>query len=98
MDFINREKKWAFLESKRQERGGQFIVLWGKRRVGKTGLVKQFMRGKPHVYFLFESANEPEQMRRFSSAIGRFFKEPLLETRGFAGWEESFRRQIGKSG
>lgn len=90
MDFINREKKWAFLESKRQERGGQFIVLWGKRRVGKTELVKQFMKDKPHVYFLSESTNETEMMRRFSSAIGKFFSESLLETRGFAGWEESF--------
>lgn len=91
MDFINREKELAFLESKWQERGAQFIVLWGKRRVGKTELVKQFMKDKPHVYFLSESTNETEQMKRFSLAIGRFFKEPLLETRGFAGWEESFR-------
>ncbi len=69
----------------------QLIILWGKRRVGKTELVKQFIKEKPHVYFLSESTNEPEQLRRFSLAIGQFFKEPLLETRGFGRWEEGFK-------
>ncbi|MBI1818860.1 MAG: ATP-binding protein [Nitrospirae bacterium] len=91
MEFNNRKKELAFLEEKWRERKAQLIVLWGKRRVGKTELVKQFMKDKPHVYFLSESTNDPEQMRKFSVAIGNFFKEPLLETRGFAGWEESFR-------
>lgn len=91
MDFINRENELAFLEGKWRERGPQFIVLWGKRRVGKTELVKQFIKNKPHIYFLSESTNETEQLKRFSFSIGQFFKEPLLLTRGFATWEESFK-------
>lgn len=91
MDFIDREKELAFLEEKWEEPKAQLIVLWGKRRVGKTELVKQFIKDKPYVYFLSESTSETEQLKRFSLSVGRFFKEPLLETRGFAGWEESFR-------
>ncbi|MBI3605657.1 MAG: ATP-binding protein, partial [Nitrospirae bacterium] len=68
MEFINRKKELAFLEEKWRERRAQLIVLWGKRRVGKTELVKQFMKDKPHVYFLSESTNDPEQMRKFSVA------------------------------
>lgn len=90
MRFINREKETAFLEEKWLEQKAQLIVLWGKRRVGKTELVKQFIKDNPHVYFLSENTNEKEQLHRFSQAIGRFYKEPLLKTRGFAGWEESF--------
>jgi AAA+ ATPase superfamily predicted ATPase len=90
MKFIDREKELSFLESKFREKRSQFIILWGKRRVGKTELVKQFVRNKPHVYFLSESTSEQEQLNRFSKAIGQFFGEPLLETRGFASWEESF--------
>jgi uncharacterized protein len=89
--FIDRERELSFLEERWREPKAQFVVLWGKRRVGKTELVKQFLRDKPHVYFLAESTSEKEQLHRFSQAIGRFFKEPLLETRGFAGWEESFK-------
>jgi len=67
------------------------IILWGKKRVGKTELVKKFIDTKRHVYFLSEPANEKEQLRRFSVELGNYYKEPLLTTRGFANWEESFR-------
>lgn len=91
MKFINREKELAFLEEKWSEKKSQLIILWGKRRIGKTELVKQFIKDKLHIYFLSESTGESEQLRRFSSAVGQFFEESLLETRGFGGWEEGFR-------
>lgn len=91
MEFINREKELTFLEEKWKQGGAQFIVLWGKRRVGKTELVKQFVKKKPRIYFLSESTSESEQLIKLSVAAGRFFNEPLLATRGFAGWEEIFR-------
>ena len=90
MEFIDRIDELSFLEGKWGQSGPQLIILWGKRKVGKTELVKQFIKDKPHVYFLAESTNEREQLFRFSQALGQFFKEPLLRTRGFAGWEESF--------
>lgn len=91
MDFIDRKKELNFLQEKWEESKPQFIVLWGKRRVGKTELVKQFIKDKPHIYFLSESTNEHEQLKRFSSSIGDLFNEPLLRTRGFTEWEESFQ-------
>jgi AAA+ ATPase superfamily predicted ATPase len=95
--FINREKELAFLEQKWGEPQAQMIVLWGKRRIGKTELVKQFIKNKSYIYFLAENTNEKEQMTRFSAALGEFFKEPLLATRGFANWEESFQYIKGKN-
>jgi AAA+ ATPase superfamily predicted ATPase len=89
--FIDREKELTFLEQKWKELRAQMIVLWGKRRIGKTELAKQFIKDKSHVYYLADSTHEKEQLKRFSSAIGEFFREPLLSTRGFEGWEESFR-------
>jgi hypothetical protein len=91
MEFIDRQDELSFLEEKWDAGQAQFIVLWGKRRVGKTELVKQFIKGKPHVYYLSESTNEKEQLLRLSHALGRHFAEPLLETRGFSSWEECFR-------
>jgi AAA+ ATPase superfamily predicted ATPase len=43
--FIDRERELTFLDKKWQEPEAQFIILWGKRRVGKTGAGGQ-------VYFL----------------------------------------------
>jgi hypothetical protein len=98
MEFVDREQELAFLEGKWREGGAQLIVLWGKRRVGKTELIKEFQRDKPHAYFLAESTNEKEQLQRFSQALGQFFKEPLLLARGFSGWEECFRFAKEKKG
>lgn len=89
--FINRKKELNFLEDKWQQNVAQLIVLWGKRRVGKTELVKQFIQDKPHIYFLAQTTHEKEQLRLFSEMIGQFFDEPLLRTRGFSSWEESFQ-------
>jgi AAA+ ATPase superfamily predicted ATPase len=89
--FIDREKELEFLEQKRKESKAQMIILWGKRRVGKTELVKQFIKNRSHIYFLAESTHEKEQLKRFSLIVGEFFREPLLITRGFDSWEESFR-------
>ncbi len=89
--FIDREEELSFLEEKWRGTDPQLIVLWGKRRVGKTELVKQFIKKRPHIYFLAESTSEKEQLDRFSRAAGDFFAEPLLHTRGFSTWEEGLR-------
>jgi AAA+ ATPase superfamily predicted ATPase len=91
MAFINREEELAFLEEKWRGSDPQLIVLWGKRRVGKTELVRRFITDRPHIYFLAESTNEKEQLNRFSRTVGEFFTEPLLTTRGFSSWEEGLR-------
>ncbi len=40
--MIDREKELRFLVEKFTEKAAQFIVLWGRRRVGKTYLLKEF--------------------------------------------------------
>lgn len=90
MPFIDRVTELQFLETKWLSGKAELLVLWGKRRVGKTELVKQFIQGKPSIYFMAESTGEKEQLHRFSKAIRHFFHEPLLETRGFSQWEEVF--------
>lgn len=49
--FIGREAELKFLEEKYSEPGGQFIVLYGRRRVGKTETLREFCKGKPHFFY-----------------------------------------------
>ena len=51
MEFINREYELEFLRKTYREEKSQFIVLYGKRRVGKTSLVKEFAEGCPTCLF-----------------------------------------------
>jgi len=52
MKFINREKELRFLEERYLSKKSEFIIIYGKRRVGKTELIKQFIKKKPLYIFL----------------------------------------------
>lgn len=49
--FIGREKGLKFLQDKYDEKKGQLIVLYGRRRVGKTETLREFCRHKPHIFY-----------------------------------------------
>ena len=49
--FIGRETELHFLHERYQAEGGQLIILYGRRRVGKTETLREFCKGKPHVFY-----------------------------------------------
>ena len=54
MKFYNREKEIAELKRVQELAFGQnsrMIVVTGRRRIGKTSLIKQALKGTPTVYF-----------------------------------------------
>ena len=51
MKFLGREKEILDLE-KEYARDGGFVVIYGRRRIGKTTLIKQFIKSKTAFYFL----------------------------------------------
>lgn len=50
MDFIGRTSELATLNAE-LERGSGFVVIYGRRRVGKTTLIKEFIKDKRAFYF-----------------------------------------------
>ncbi len=49
--FINREHELAFLEQQYNNKNSSFIVIYGRRRIGKTFLINEFIKDKPNIYF-----------------------------------------------
>lgn len=94
--FINRGRELEFLNNSFSEKKSHFIVIYGKRRVGKTELVKQFFKNIPHIYFLADKAPEKEQLRLLSEKVGLLFKDEFLLSRGFGNWYEFFKYVKGK--
>ena len=88
--FIDRERELAFLEEKWQEPKSQFIVLGGNVGLVKPSWSSSLSKTNPMCIFWLKTPMRRSNYTAFSNALGNFFKEPLLETRGFAGWEESF--------
>ncbi len=89
--FIGREAELKFLQNKYTEDGGQLIVLYGRRRVGKTETLREFCKDKPHIFFSCTQTTDRVQLRNFSS---RMLKENIPARNyisEFSDWEKAFR-------
>jgi len=51
MTFYNRIEELDALSSAFESSGHDFVVVYGRRRVGKTELLKEFCADRPHIYF-----------------------------------------------
>ncbi len=90
MKFINRQQELTALERIYHQDGFQFIPVYGRRRIGKTRLVQEFIKDKGAVYFLADSVSETEQLRSLGRIAGEYFHDPILMDRGFKDWRQFF--------
>jgi AAA+ ATPase superfamily predicted ATPase len=90
MSFINREQELKVLNEKWQSNIVQFFIIYGKRRVGKTELIKQFIKDKSAIYFLADKRTTADQLRELGQIIGSYFKDEILIKNGFGDWIEVF--------
>jgi AAA+ ATPase superfamily predicted ATPase len=74
--FINRERELAALEKFYASGSPGMIVVWGRRRVGKTSLLIEFAKEKQHFYYLSKKLPLESQPRdfaaRFASELGDY--------------------------
>ena len=67
--FIGRQEELNFLEEKYRSSEGQLIVIYGRRRVGKTETIRKFCEGKKHVFYTCVECPDEQQLRGFSSRM-----------------------------
>ena len=89
--FIGRESELVFLEEKYQENKSQLIVLYGRRRVGKTETLREFCKNKQHVFFSCTQTTDKAQLAKFSA---KMLSENIAARQyisEFSDWERAFR-------
>ena len=90
MRFIGRKAELAKLDAE-YERDGGFVVIYGRRRVGKTTLIKEFLKKKTAFYFLATEELESQSMKRLAGVIARTAKSPFLQKAAFSDWLDLFQ-------
>lgn len=90
MDFIGRTSELATLNAE-LEHGSGFVVIYGRRRVGKTTLIKEFIKDKRAFYFLATTESEAQSMKRFAGVLSRTTKNPMLSKVTFSDWLDLFQ-------
>lgn len=88
--FVGREAELKFLNDKYETERGQLVVLYGRRRVGKTETLREFCKGKPHLFFSCTQTTDRIQLQKFSKQM---LKENIPAQKyitEFADWEKAF--------
>ena len=89
--FINRDQELKFLNEQYEREDSSFVVLYGRRRVGKTSLIREFVKSKPFVYFLASEESEPLNLREFKSEVAKFTRNPLIAQVDVDNWDILFQ-------
>lgn len=87
MTFYDREEELAALSGAFESPGSDVFVVYGRRRVGKTELLKQFCTDRLHMYFLASQEAEHRQREKFIDQVAAFFDD---RTPRIDGWDEAF--------
>ncbi|MBW2979726.1 ATP-binding protein [Candidatus Woesearchaeota archaeon] len=73
--FYDREDELKFLESRYRTNKFEFLVFYGRRRIGKTALLTHFLKGKPHIYFLADKRGSKANLDRFLELASKVFRD-----------------------
>ncbi len=91
MAFVDRHDEMAALEEEYRRKDASFVVLYGRRRVGKSELLKEFIKGKRALYYLATEESEAENREAFQTIAAEMLDLPILESAPFKRWEDVFR-------
>lgn len=67
--FIGREHELTALDTLYASNKFEFVVIYGRRRVGKTALITQFIAHKKAIYFMGVESNAKQNLENFSKSI-----------------------------
>ncbi|SHJ09822.1 hypothetical protein SAMN02745229_04098 [Butyrivibrio fibrisolvens DSM 3071] len=89
--FIDRIDELETLEREYDRDDAAFVVIYGRRRVGKTTLINHFCEGKKSIYFLATEENESENRNSFKNLVSDNFGNELLASASLTNWEPIFK-------
>lgn len=78
--FIGRDEELAALERLYKSDKFEFVVIYGRRRVGKTALINHFVNDKKSIYFMGIESNEKQNLENLSKSIIEFSSGMQTET------------------
>lgn len=100
MVFVGRDRELGLLDDLYRRHGAQFLILYGRRRIGKTRLVTQWSErlDKPYLYWMASQTSATNQLRNFSQALFQFLSPgvPVDATFSYTSWEAAFA-EVGRA-
>lgn len=98
--FVGRKNELKLLDEAYHSNKSELVVVYGRRRIGKSSLVKNFAENKA-FYYTFEAIEEETthgQLQHFTDLLKKQFNDPILDSVYFKTWEAVFTYLTEKIG
>ncbi len=90
--FVDRGSEMRWLDERWASGRAELLLVYGRRRVGKTRLVREWVErrglGGRVLYFVAEEEPEQAMLARLSEALARFTGDELLAERPLTSWRQ----------
>ena len=85
--FIGRHRELRDLQEGQESPGSELCVLYGRRRIGKSTLLEEFVRDKPAFFYLAGREPKSRQLARFVRELGDAIDDPLTGRVRVSSWD-----------
>lgn len=91
--FIGREKELSTLDQKIDSNKFEFGIVYGRRRIGKTELLKEVVKKHKAIYYVANEMGLDYNLKQLSAVVANYFDEPFT----FESFEALFKYLAQKS-
>lgn len=88
--FLCRENELLKMNRRYKKDEMECIVIYGRRRVGKTALINEFVKDKPAIYFPALNTSARDNLTALSKAIWSFLHPDAAEAPAYASFDAAF--------
>lgn len=90
MPFFNRKDELAALSERLHSPRGEYFVLYGRRRVGKSELLRHFGEGLRQFYFEASAGSQRDQLEDLGAELARFSGRAIYAEQPLSSWRAAF--------
>ena len=85
--MIGRKQELALLEKLYNSHSFQFLIMYGRRRVGKTTILQKFAQSHACIFFPAQEKNDVLNLEDFSQTVQEHYTGDYLAP--FPNWEKA---------
>lgn len=90
INFINRTHELTYLNDRYRSKNPELLILYGRRRVGKTELLIRFLKDKQGIYILATTESEKINIGICAKEIADFLDDPNFALVSYPSFEALF--------
>lgn len=90
MDFFNRKDELEALTERLRSQRGEYFVLYGRRRVGKSELLRHFGESCRQFYFEASAGSQRDQLEDLGAELARFSGRAIYAEQPLGSWRAAF--------